>query len=76
MCFKTTNSFSMFLCTDLHLFIFNQAQGKQGAFSLSGMKTKLFGGDTPEQRDAKLKQLEEEIGECEAKVKLTTEQLE
>ena len=33
------------------------------------MKTKLFGGDTPEQREQKLKQLNEQIIESEEQVK-------
>ncbi|XP_069119489.1 sorting nexin-4-like isoform X2 [Argopecten irradians] len=40
-------------------------QGKAGSFSFTGMKTKLFGGDTPEQRDQKVKQLEEQIQQAE-----------
>ena len=51
-----------------------QTLGKTSAFSLSGMKTKLFGGDTPEQREAKIKQLDEEIRETEEKVKIATEE--
>ncbi|KAK7093117.1 sorting nexin-4-like isoform X2 [Littorina saxatilis] len=51
------------------------AQGKSGnAFSLSGMKTKLFGGDTPEQRDVKLKQLEEQIAQTEIELRQTTDE--
>lgn len=38
-----------------------QAQGKQSAFSLSGMKNKIFGADTHDQREAKLKVLEDQI---------------
>ena len=51
-----------------------QVQGKSGGFSLSGMKTKLFGGDTPEQREQKIKQLEEQIKESEEQVRQTTEE--
>ena len=52
-----------------------QAQGKGGnSFSLSGMKSKLFGGDTPEQREAKLKQLDEQIAQAELELKQTTEE--
>ncbi|XP_076455897.1 sorting nexin-4-like [Babylonia areolata] len=50
------------------------AQGKSGSFSLSGMKSKLFGGDTPEQREAKLKQLDEQICQAELDLKHTTEE--
>ena len=49
-------------------------QGKSGGFSLSGMKTKLFGGDTPEQREQKIKLLEEQIKESEEQVRQTTEE--
>ena len=51
-----------------------QVQGKSGGFSLSGMKTKLFGGDTPEQREQKIKLLEEQIKESEEQVRQTTEE--
>ena len=40
-----------------------QLQGKTGGFSLSGVKTKLFGGDTPEQRDQKIDLLRQQIAE-------------
>jgi sorting nexin-4 len=33
------------------------------------MKTKLFGADTPEQRDVKIRQLDEQIKEAEQQVK-------
>jgi len=36
---------------------------------LTGMKTKIFGTDSPEQRDAKIRQLEEQIAEAEQHVK-------
>jgi len=36
------------------------------------MKTKLFGADTPEQRDAKIRQLEEQIADAEQQVKDAT----
>ena len=52
-----------------------QAAGKTGGFSLSGMKTKLFGGDTPEQREQKLKLLEEQIQEAEGQNRQTEEEL-
>lgn len=52
-------------------------QGKTGgAFSLSGMKTKLFGSDTPEQRDQKIKQLEEQIKQTEEEVQTTSQDLQ
>lgn len=52
-------------------------QGKTGgAFSLSGMKTKLFGSDTPEQRDQKIKQLEEQIKQTEEEVQTTSRDLQ
>ena len=39
-----------------------QAQGKQqSGFSLSGMKKALFGEDTEEQRELKIKHLDEQI---------------
>ena len=38
------------------------------------MKTKLFGGDTPEQREQKIKQLDDEIKEAEDRLKVTTEE--
>ena len=41
-------------------------------FTLSGMKTKLFGADTPEQREARILQLEEQIRETEKQVKDST----
>jgi hypothetical protein len=64
------------LCMSLTLaLLLFQAQGKSGgAFSISGMKSKLFGGDTPEQREAKLRQLEEQIVQAEAELKQTTEE--
>ncbi|XP_046357377.1 sorting nexin-4-like [Haliotis cracherodii] len=50
-------------------------QGKAaGSFSLSGMKTKLFGSDTPEQRDVKIKQLEEQIVQAEVELRQTQEE--
>ena len=54
-----------------------QAQGKS-SFSLSGMKTRLFGSsaDPAEQREQKLKQLDDEIEECEARVRSAKEELE
>ncbi|GAB1598167.1 sorting nexin-4-like [Argonauta hians] len=49
-------------------------QGKQqGGFTLSNVKTKLFGGDTPEQRDQKVKVLEQQIHDSEAELKVVTE---
>ena len=53
-----------------------QIQGKTASFSLSGMKTKLFGGDTPEQRDQKIQRLEEEIAEAEEQVRIATEDVQ
>ncbi|PVD35887.1 hypothetical protein C0Q70_02856 [Pomacea canaliculata] len=51
------------------------AHGKgASSFSLSGMKSKLFGGDTPEQRETKLKQLEEQIVQAEVELKRSTEE--
>lgn len=38
------------------------------------MKSKLFGGDTPEQRETKLKQLEEQIVQAEVELKRSTEE--
>lgn len=51
------------------------AQGK-GGFSLSGMKSKLFGGDTVEQKEAKLKLLDEQIIQAEAELKRVSEETE
>ncbi|GFS20017.1 sorting nexin-4 [Elysia marginata] len=51
----------------------NNSQGK-GGFSLSGVKTKLFGGDTPEQREVRLKQLDEQIVQAEAELKNVQEE--
>ena len=36
------------------------------------MKTKLFGGETPEQREARIKQLEEQIAEAEEQLRQAT----
>ncbi|TKC47054.1 hypothetical protein EI555_016037 [Monodon monoceros] len=41
------------------------APGTLRTFSLKGMTTKLFGQETPEQRDARIKVLEEQINEGE-----------
>lgn len=61
----------------VRLLCFEQEQGKTGgAFSLSGMKTKLFGSDTPEQRDQKIKQLEEQIKQTEEEVQTTSHDLQ
>lgn len=38
-------------------------------FSLKGMTSKLFGQETPEQREAKIKALEEQIQEGEEQLK-------
>ena len=40
------------------------------------MKTKLFGGDTPEQREAKIKQLDEQIVDTEEQVSNSEKELE
>ena len=40
------------------------------------MKTKLFGSDTPEQKEQKIKQLSDEIVEAEAEVARSREELE
>lgn len=40
------------------------------------MKSKLFGGDTPEQREAKVKQLDEQIVQAEADLKRVQEESE
>ncbi|KAG9349750.1 hypothetical protein JZ751_028198 [Albula glossodonta] len=45
------------------------ASGTVRTFSLKGMTSKLFGQETPEQRDAKLKVLEEQITEGEELLK-------
>ena len=60
------------------MFCFFQAEGKTASFSLSGMKTRLFGSsvDPVEQRQQKLQQLDGEIEDCEAKVKAAREELE
>jgi len=41
------------------------ATGTVRTFSLKGMTTKLFGQETPEQREARIKMLEERISEGE-----------
>ena len=41
------------------------ATGTVRTFSLKGMTTKLFGQETPEQREARIKMLEERIREGE-----------
>ncbi|CAH2304972.1 sorting nexin-4 [Pelobates cultripes] len=46
------------------------ATGTIRTFSLKGMTSKLFGQETPEQREAKLKLLEEQIVEGEEQLKL------
>ncbi|KAM4697652.1 sorting nexin-4 isoform 2-T2 [Rhinophrynus dorsalis] len=45
------------------------ATGTVRTFSLKGMTSKLFGQETPEQREAKLKLLEEQIDEGEEQLK-------
>ncbi|XP_054827760.1 sorting nexin-4 isoform X1 [Eublepharis macularius] len=45
------------------------ATGTVRTFSLKGMTTKLFGQETPEQREAKIKVLEEQIYEGEEQLK-------
>lgn len=40
------------------------------------MKTKLFGGDTPEQRELKIKQLDEQIIENEEQLQNADKELE
>ncbi|XP_013397548.1 sorting nexin-4-like [Lingula anatina] len=50
------------------------AEGKTSGLSLTGLKSKLFGGDTAEQREEKLKVLDEQIKEAEAQVKTQTEE--
>jgi len=47
-------------------------EGKSSVFTLAGVKTKLFGADTPEQRDAKIRQLEEQIADAQQQVVDTT----
>ncbi|KAL4228923.1 intercellular trafficking and secretion [Mactra antiquata] len=50
-------------------------QGKAaGGFSLSGMKKALFGNDTPEQKELKLKHLEEQIKQTELELAQTNEE--
>ncbi|XP_067938374.1 sorting nexin-4-like [Watersipora subatra] len=51
----------------------NLSQGKTGIFG--GFKAKVFGGNTPEQKEGKLKALDEEILKMEEKVKASTESL-
>ncbi|VDI17482.1 sorting nexin-4, partial [Mytilus galloprovincialis] len=49
--------------------------GKAGSsFSLTGMKSKLFGGDTPEQREQKIKQLEEQIKQADSDLRKVGEE--
>ncbi|ELK18112.1 Sorting nexin-4 [Pteropus alecto] len=45
------------------------ATGTVRTFSLKGMTTKLFGQETPEQREARIKVLEEQISEGEQQLK-------
>lgn len=59
---------------EVFAFVRVQLQGKQSTFSLSGMKTKLFGGDTPEQREQKIKLLDEQIHEAEDQVQEATKE--
>ena len=40
------------------------------------MKTKLFGGETPEQREQKLQQLNEQIIESEEQVKVAEQEVQ
>lgn len=50
-------------------------QGKTASsFSLTGMKSKIFGSDTPEQRDQKIKQLEEQIQQSEVELRKVGEE--
>ena len=57
------------------LFHVLQQQGKQqGGFSLSGMKKALFGEDTQEQRDLKIKHLDEQIKITEMELKQINEE--
>ena len=63
---------------DQDLFSFKiifQAKPASGSL-LSGMKTKIFGSETPEQKEHKLKQLEEQIELAELEVKQTNEAAE
>ena len=48
-----------------------QNQSK-AAFSLSSMRTRLFGSDTPEQKEVKLAQLEEDLKRTETQLKTQT----
>lgn len=49
--------------------------GKAGSsFSLTGMKSKIFGGDTPEQREQKIKQLEEQIKQADVDLRKVGEE--
>ncbi|XP_041119636.1 sorting nexin-4-like [Polyodon spathula] len=52
------------------------ATGTVRTFSLKGMTSKLFGQETPEQREAKLKVLEEQIVEGEELVKTSNAECE
>ena len=57
-----------------NVFSLLQAQGKQqGGFSLSGMKKALFGEDTQEQRELKIKHLDEQIKVTQAELKQINE---
>ena len=52
-----------------------QSQGKTASsFSLTGMKSKIFGNDTPEQREQKIKQLEEQIQQSEVELRRVGEE--
>ncbi|XP_071978243.1 sorting nexin-4 [Engystomops pustulosus] len=50
------------------------ATGTVRTFSLKGMTSKLFGQETPEQREAKMKLLEEQIEEGQEQVKVQNEE--
>ena len=51
------------------------SQGKTASsFSLTGMKSKIFGNDTPEQREQKIKQLEEQIQQSEVELRRVGEE--
>lgn len=50
------------------------ATGTVRTFSLKGMTSKLFGQETPEQREAKIKLLEEQIEEGEEQLKVQNEE--
>ena len=52
----------------------SQGDGRAwSSFSLGGVRTRLFGTETEEQREQRLRQLEEQIAEAEEQVRVYSE---